>query len=250
MDGTDVALFPYLPYILQDTWEIGTSPSIVIDLMRKHVGNHANLKVLDLGCGKGAVSVKVAKAFGCHCHGIDAIPVFIDEAKGKAKEYGVEQYCHFEVGDIRTMVDDLKGFDIIVLGSIGPVFGNHLQTLTILKTCLTPNGLIILDDGYIENDSSYSHSLIQKKSTVMKHIDNAGMKLIDEAFTSVDEIKESDDFIFNKLKARCQELIVREPHKTSLFLDYIAKQEEENDVLETKITCSAMVIRKKKKIPI
>ena len=52
MDGTDSNLFPYLPYIVQDLWEIGASPDDVLKLIRKHTTNHSNLKVLDLGCGE------------------------------------------------------------------------------------------------------------------------------------------------------------------------------------------------------
>ncbi|MEW5920035.1 MAG: class I SAM-dependent methyltransferase [Bacillota bacterium] len=47
-------------------------------------------KVLDLACGKGAVSVKLAQAFGCRVHGIDAVKAFIEEANRWAKKYNVE----------------------------------------------------------------------------------------------------------------------------------------------------------------
>lgn len=60
MDGSDSELFSYLPYILQDIWEIGTSPEVIIDLVQKHTKKYSNLKVLDLGCGKGAVLIKLA----------------------------------------------------------------------------------------------------------------------------------------------------------------------------------------------
>ena len=84
LDGTDSNLFPYLPYILQDLWELGTSPEVVLNLVKKHTTNQSNLKILDLGCGKGAVSIKLAKELNCQCHGIDAVKEFIDEAKNKA----------------------------------------------------------------------------------------------------------------------------------------------------------------------
>ena len=84
MDGTEIELFPYLSYILQDTWEIGTPPDIIIDLVQKHAKDYSKLKVLDLGCGKGAVSVKLAHKLRCKCYGIDAIKEFIDEANKKA----------------------------------------------------------------------------------------------------------------------------------------------------------------------
>jgi hypothetical protein len=69
--------------------------------------------------------------------------------------------------------------------------------------------------------------------------------LIDEKIMRQEDIKSSDDFIFDKLKKRCEELIKKYPEKRKLFTDYIQKQIRENDVLENKVTCSAMVIRRK-----
>lgn len=245
MDGADKELFTYLPYILQDVWEIGSDPEIIIEIIKKHIINdHSNLKILDLGCGKGAVSIKVAEQFGCHCHGIDAISEFIDCANKKAVEYNVNNLCLFEVADIREKIKTLKEYDIVILGSIGPVFGNHYTTLSLINKHLKPNGLIILDDGYIDDGSSYTHPLIQKQGAILKQIQSAGMMLSDEMVINKDDISEADDDIFNKLKNRCMELISKYPEKRQLFEDYIQKQIEENEVLENKIICSAMVIKK------
>ena len=71
MDGTDKKLFPFLPYIFQDIWEIGADPNVIISLIRKELDNFPNPKVLDLGCGKGAVSIKIAQQLNCMCLGLD-----------------------------------------------------------------------------------------------------------------------------------------------------------------------------------
>jgi hypothetical protein len=57
MTGTeeDVDIVKYLPYILQDFWEIGSIPEEIIKIIKKHKTNYAGLNVLDLGSGKGAV---------------------------------------------------------------------------------------------------------------------------------------------------------------------------------------------------
>jgi ubiquinone/menaquinone biosynthesis C-methylase UbiE len=245
MDGTNKEIFRYLPYILQDVWEFGANPEAVIGLINKYFAHTAGLNVLDLGCGKGAVSIKVSQALGCRCHGIDAIAEFIEFARHKAAELKVNHRCTFETADIRQRVHDLSGFDIIVLGAIGPVFGDYYQTLTTLVRCLNQNGVFIIDDGYIQDSSDFIHPLIAKKSTILSQIEMAGMKLVEDDRMDREHIKDSDDFIFEKLKKRCLELVEKFPHKQHLFLDYIKQQEIENDILENKIVGTTLLIKRK-----
>lgn len=244
MDGVDSALFPYLPYILQDLWEIGTDTGVIIELVRKHCLNPSNLRVLDPGCGKGAVSIKLAKEFNCSCLGIDGIKEFIEDARKKATDLDVSHLCQFEVGDIRERVKDLSGFDIIILGAIGPVFGDYVSSLTKLSKCLKKEGKVIIDDGYIKNNSDFTHPLIQKQETVLQHIKDSGMRLIDEVIIEKDKVHDSNEYIFEKLEKRCHELIDKFPDKRKLFENYIKKQVEENEILE-EIVCSTMVIQMK-----
>ena len=100
---------------------------------------------------------------GCTCYGIDAISEFIEFAQQKANEFKVNHLCTFETGDIREKVKELSGYDIIILGSIGPVFGDYFSTLTTLSKCINEKGIFILDDGYIEDDDHYTHPLVLKK---------------------------------------------------------------------------------------
>jgi hypothetical protein len=188
--------------------------------------------------------VKLAQTFDCRCLGIDAVKEFILDARIKARAYGVEHLCTFEQGDIRDRVGKLRDFDIILLGAIGPVLGDYYQTLSTLAPCLADNGLIMIDDGYIEADPEYSHPLISQKDVLHELIRESGMRLVDEVIMDKDSINKENERIFSKLHTRCMELINKYPDKRHLFENYIKKQEEENDVLENKIICSVMVIGK------
>lgn len=245
MDGSDKELFPFLSYILQDIWEIGADPDTIIKLIRKYYNNTSKLKVLDLGCGKGAVSVKVSQTLGCTCYGIDAIPEFVEFAQQKATEHKVNHLCNFELGDIREKVKDLSGYDVVILGAIGPVFGDYFATLSTLSKCINENGIFIIDDAYINDNSDFSHPLMFKKSDIVQQIEKAEMELFENDIMDRDEIVDSDDYIFDNLKKRCYELIEKYPNKRSLFLDYIRKQEIENDVLENKVIGTTLVIKKR-----
>lgn len=220
LDRTDSNLFPYLPYIMQDLWELGASPEVVLKLVKKHMTDHSDLKVLDLGCGKGAVLIKLAK------------------------EFDAEEHCCFECDDIRIRISDLRDCDIVILGAIGPVIGDYYSTLTKLSKCIKEGGRIIIDDAYTDDGGAYSHPLVERKSVILEQISNAGMKLIDEIIINKDEIEKSNEYMYKNIKRRCQELIEIHPDKKNFFVNYIGKQEEENEALETKMVCSTMLIGK------
>jgi hypothetical protein len=48
LDGEDNELYNFIPYLLQDLWEIGSSPEVIINMVKKHIGK-SNISVLDLG---------------------------------------------------------------------------------------------------------------------------------------------------------------------------------------------------------
>lgn len=245
MDCQDKSILPFLPYILQDFWEIGSSANSILKIVKTHTNNYSELNVLDLGCGKGAISIKLSIELDCYCFGIDAIPEFIEIANKKAREEAITSRCKFISGDAREIIKTLNQFNLIILGSIGPVFGNYFDTMTILKKNLTKDGLIILDDGYFEDDQPYKHEFIIKKSMLFKQIDKAGMKLLKE-YTET-EINQNDEYEmqFDYIKQRCEELAIKYSDKKYLFDNYIEKQRYEYNNLENIITCATMVIQNK-----
>lgn len=258
MDGTTTELLQFLPYILQDFWEIGSDPKTIIHLISKHFNQKptsnktSTLKVLDLGCGKGAVSVKIAKALGCYCHGIDAVPQFIEYAKKKAEEFEVAGRCNFETRDIRKIVSQENfsnnKFDVIILGAIGPVLGDYFETLSKLNPLLTQDGLIIIDDGYIPENSNYTHPQAFHISKIIQDIIRAGMLLADEIRVT-NENNNSTQLNYQKefgnLVKRCKELIAEHPGKAHLFQDYIDRQKAEYESFKEDIACCTFAIRKK-----
>ncbi|MBP6867886.1 MAG: methyltransferase domain-containing protein [Bacteroidales bacterium] len=251
MDGTDTGLLPHLPYILQDFWEIGSDPEVIIGLIKKHLKALENLKVLDLGCGKGAVSVKIAQQLGCSCYGIDAIPGFIAFAASKAEASGVSHLCRFEVGDIREKVITAGKFDVIILGSVGPVFGDYFETLSLLRNNLTESGILIIDDGYIEDQASVTPGPYLTRSDMVKQIAEAGMQLLEEVVSEGERITggEDDDTVsdydkqYDNIVKRCRELSDKYPDKADMFMEYCERQRAEYDLLKNRITCATLVIK-------
>jgi len=245
MDGSDSRIVPFLPYILQDSWELGTDPGIVTGLVRRHARDHSRLRVADLGCGKGAVSVRLAEELGCRCLGIDGIREFVDCAETKAREAGVSRLCLFEVGDIRERIENLGRFDVIVLGAIGPVFGDYRATLATLSPHLGEGGLIVIDDGFLPDDSASTHPQVLKRGEAMSQIAAAGMRLVEEVPVGGETLKSQNERVFRDLRKRCLELMARFPERKALFEDYIRRQTEENAFLEDDVECAVLAVKKR-----
>jgi ubiquinone/menaquinone biosynthesis C-methylase UbiE len=244
LDGFEIELFPYLPYILQDLWEIGADPSIMLALIKENI-KKKNLRILDLGCGKGAVSINIAKELKCKVKGIDAVPEFIESANNYAIKHQVYNICEFEVGDIRTKITELKGFDIVILGAIGPILGNLYETLNILKNVLNAQGYVLLDDAYIDDVSSASYNRCMQKSDFYNHILMTGFEIIQEVISYKNEIEDSDKSMYESIEKRVNELIFLYPEKRDLFLGYLLKQEYENNMLENELVTGTWLLKLK-----
>lgn len=244
LDGRNVELYPYLPYLLKDLWELGSSADQVIKLLDQQNLDflQREYRVLDLGCGKGAVSIPLAKKYGFKVTGIDAVSEFIEIAKEKAMEWSVSEQCRFEVGDIREYIQKCPPTDIIILGSIGPVFGNVQQTLRSLAPCLLPHGMIILDDGYIPDGKDFYHNGYLPEAQYMSQIRRAGFRIIDSIIYNRLEILKSNRDIYEQIKKRANELIAMYPGLDYIFQDYVRSQHIENEILENSVTCALMLI--------
>jgi ubiquinone/menaquinone biosynthesis C-methylase UbiE len=245
LDGSaNTELYPYLPYILQDLWEMGTDPKTVVELVEKHISRRP-LNIVDLGCGKGAVSIRLAEAFDCMVLGIDGLPEFIDEARKFAENHVVAHKCQFRAGDARLLIHELKGYDIAILGAVGQIFGDIHQTLTTVGKALNPGGYIIIDDGWITDESTSDDNRYLRKSAFYGQIAKSGFEIIEENIFKQEFIDGANDAIFAMIKKRALELIEKEPGNRAIFEYYIEAQQHENQMMATELVCALWILKKR-----
>ena len=110
LDAT-TELLPWLPELLADLFELGSSPTLVAEWLRGLGLPRETTRVLDLGCGKGAVSLTLARDLGFRVHGVDLCEAFVLEARATAAEWGLTDRCRFEKADLRSVARARNDYD-------------------------------------------------------------------------------------------------------------------------------------------
>jgi 2-polyprenyl-3-methyl-5-hydroxy-6-metoxy-1,4-benzoquinol methylase len=246
--GQDPRIYSYLPFLLQDLWELGTSAESVIQLIKKHKTYlPGEVHVLDLGCGKGAVSVRLALEFGFQCRGIDGMPEFIRAANHWAQHYQVQTLCGFECGDIRNWQpgDDL--YDIIILGSIGSVFGSPQETLRQVKQFTRPSGLIMIADAYIPDDQALHspHPQYYYRKEIIRAIQDNHLKVLEEHPDNRSDAVRDNEKMYALIESRARELSEKYPDKQDIFSTYLREQQKENEILDNEVMSVTWLLRER-----
>lgn len=244
LTASSTDILPYLPYLLQDLWELGSNPAQVIKAARD-IGVGPGWRALDLGCGKGAVSIRLAQELGCRTKGVDLMSEFIDYARKKAKDTGVANLCEFEVGDIIEAAQAEKGYDLVILGAVGSVMGDPEQTLKLLKGTVKPAGYIIVDDGYIieGSDAPRLEAEYYTREQWTQAFENAGLRLICE-IEADEETLSVNDGNTAAIAARAAELAIMHPERRALFEEYIVAQQQECDDMADRVVSAMWLLKR------
>jgi ubiquinone/menaquinone biosynthesis C-methylase UbiE len=209
-------------------------------MITRHIPISRQTRILDLACGKGAVSVNLARELGCKVKGIDIMPDFISFAVQKAREFGVDALCEFVAEDITESVEKERDYDIVILGAVGDVLGRPEETIALLKRTVKSDGHIIIDDAYGNEKSDSEHPTREHWLDIFAR---AGVVLVDERVIEDDELaslnKEQQEWI----EKRANELKVTIPGKAQLFDSYIHSQLAECKQLEDEISGVTLLLQ-------
>jgi ubiquinone/menaquinone biosynthesis C-methylase UbiE len=225
LSAESAELIPMIPYLLQDLWELGSTPSDIVYVIKKHIKKPDQLKVLDLGCGKGAVSVHLAKTLGCYVLGIDLVSEFIEYAEKKAVEFAVDHKCTFLVGDINETVLIERDYDLVILGSVGGVLGDPTETIEKLKQTIKPHSYMVIDDAYSRPGAETQSPSFDEWQKLFEPV---GVRLLeaklvddDEKFMAMMTIQQ------DSIRKRAEELKRKHPDKAFILDGYVAAQQAE-----------------------
>jgi SAM-dependent methyltransferase len=254
LSAETIELLPFLPYLLKDFWELGSDPEIMCELIQKHVNLSPETKVLDLACGKGAVSIRIAERFQIKVKGVDILPEFIENAKQKASEHEVMDLCEFVIGDINEALENEKDYDVVVFGAVGAVLGSPPDMLRKLKSVIKPSGYVLIDECYLPDNvkqgdvkcnNNYEYLTGKQWALLFKE---AELELLDTDFGENNTTLASGDSDIGMafITARADELIEKHPDKKEIFEGYVRNQQNEYDDIENSLICVTWLLKSHK----
>ena len=226
---------------------MGSSPDKVVEMLKPLNLPQNNTRVLDLGCGKGAVSITLSKELGFKSVGIDACKPFLEEAKRRANQFNVSDLCRFEFGDIRNYVKIARDFDVVVYASLGNILGGFNEIVGQLRKIVRSNGYMIIDDGFLKTSekidrAGYEHYVSYDETIVQ--LTSHGDKIMKEIQLTDEENREIGYGYLGVIKKRAAEIIIKKPELKEQINEYLRNQEIECEIID-KYFCGAIWLLQK-----
>lgn len=232
---TDPALLPYLGRLLEGVDVLGTPPAWVTEILRAG-GLAQGARVLDLGCGKGAVTLEVAASFGARVVGVDGLADFIDAARAKAAELGLADRCRFEVGDLREWPADPDAFDAVLFTGIGDLLWGYEETIARLRRHVRPGGLVVFEDSYRVDGG---------RDEIVRALTSHGDELLAERALADDELEQLNAETNARIAANAARLERDHPESGPAIRAYARRQQDESDALEEHMTCGLWLLERR-----
>jgi len=242
----DPSLLPYIPELLADLWSLGGSPGVVVEILKPLHLQSGVTSVLDLGCGKGAVSITLASEFGFNILGVDTCDAFLKEAVNKANELNVSELCHFELCDIHQFIAKAKIFDVVIYASLGSILGNFGEIAGNLRKTVRPGGYMVIDDGFLKCPSKaerpgYRHFISHEQT--LKLLTSHGDTLIKEILTEEESRAINGEYL-KVIKKRAKNILKRNPDLKEPITQHVKNQEIECKMIYKNITGAIWLLQR------
>ncbi len=243
LDLLDKEMEKYIPFVLQDLWELGSIPEYIYQLIDNNIDTKKIKKIMDFGCGKGAVLSYLAKRMEFQGFGIDIVPEFIEFANQHSIENSVNDRLNFSIGDILEYIGRNEKYDMVIYGYDSGLLGDVYNTISQLQNSISDSGYLILEIAFTLDQKERIEGLPAKKE-LLEQLDKSVLKTIDKIFWDTNKIRTINNQNNNYINKRIQELKKTYPEQTQIFERYISNQMDECKLIENEMICSTWLMSK------
>ena len=244
----DPDLLPYLPELLTDLDELGSDAELIAEVFAT-MNLPRETRIVDLGCGKGAVAVEIAGETGFEVTGIELFEPFIDLCHDLARRNDVTDLCEFRFGNVLDMAKTVGEFDVAIFSALGDVLGGPDATINVIRNYVKPGGLIIISDLFLADGGSNDFPGFER---YLHHDDTValltahGDTLIKEVVYDPEDDDEADEEEdeAEKIRIRAAALAIEHPHLKDALMEFAASQADENAFVDENFVDSIWVLKR------
>lgn len=221
-------ILPFAPELLADLDELGSNADLIVEALQTlHLPK--TTRVIDLGCGKGALTFAIAKHFGWQVLGVDLFTPFIAGCREQADAEGLSHLCQFMCGDILKLADEIEPYDVAIFAALGDVLGSFEETIGVIRKYVRPGGYIAIHDDYLKDSGSNDFAGFGNYAThdeMVRRLTSHGDVLIQE-FLETPEPPDAEDIESELIFQRAQTLAEQHPELKDALMKYVADQRSE-----------------------
>jgi cyclopropane fatty-acyl-phospholipid synthase-like methyltransferase len=145
-----------------------------MDRMIGLLGLTAGQRVLDIGCGKGELLIRLIEMYGVHAVGVDTNTEFVREARSRAAARIPGAKREFHRMDFATFPVADESFDLSACVGSSHACGGLRKALCTLARAVRPGGYVLMGEGYWrrEPNDDYLAALGTTRDELTSHAGN------------------------------------------------------------------------------
>lgn len=238
-------LLPYIHELLVDLPELGGSSQVVLRLLQP-LGLPPGSRVLDLGCGKGAVLLLLAERQGMQGLGVDAMAPFIAEARQRAAARGLQQTCEFVCADLHEIARRSSGFDVAMSLAVGAAIGTPAQLVGLLRDCLRPGGYMVIDDAFLDSTATPApgYESYADHDTTVGQLLSHGDTMLAEHIPPRSEVLHELEGAARLIEQRAREVTGRHPELAEVVQEYVRRQQMECELVQGAVVNAVWLLQR------
>jgi cyclopropane fatty-acyl-phospholipid synthase-like methyltransferase len=239
-------LLPFIPELLADLWALGGSVEVIVDLLRPLSLPAETTRIVDLGCGKGAVALTLAQEFGFQALGVDLFEPFVQEARERAEEMGIASRCQFICEDIRNTLFEVRDYDVVIYASV-MALGRLDECVAKLRQCVHSGGYMLIDNAFLTDPGKvespwYEHCATHEET--LSWLTAHGDALLREVIISTEDVKALNCEYTELIRSRAEKLAKLHTEAADSLYGYVEKQERESEIMERTVTSAVWLLQR------
>lgn len=240
----DVSLLPYAAELLADFDELGSDAELIVDVIRG-LDLPVGARVVDLGSGKGAVALEIARETGFETVGVELFEPFVISSRTLTEAAGVIGHCRFVHGDVLNMAEQVGEFDVAVCAALGDVLGPLETTIDAVRRYVRPGGYMVISDAFVSESGSTQFDGFENYARLeetRRRLTTHGDELIHEVIEEADD--EEDSREADSIGNRASALARSNPLNAQALFAFAKAQEDQYAYMEDNLIGAIWVLKR------